>query len=87
MRTLAEARKAENSNAEPAAASRKLLRALVDPERRQVGCALVQAAYGGDRSVCHMFKDWATSPTGDMVMMRGTERQWRALAEKWKWER
>ena len=59
-------------------------RALVDPKRKQVACVLIQAAYGGDRSVVHLFRNWLLAPTPDMVWLNGTDEEWRGLADRWE---
>lgn len=61
------------------------LAAIIDPQRRQIGCVLVQAVFGGDPAVCHLFDSrlWATAPTETMRGARGTRSDWEALASAW----
>jgi hypothetical protein len=59
-------------------------RALIDPVRKQVACVIIQAAYGGDRSVVHEFDDWLVAPTPDMKWFTGTIEEWRQLAKAWR---
>ena len=60
-RNLAEAPAAPASKPEPAAALQ--IAALVDRKQQKIACALIQAAYRCDSSVCHLFDDWVTHPT------------------------
>jgi len=59
-----------------------VLKALYSPSKRQVGCVIVAAMFGGDRRVNSIVSaaDWFTGPTDDMVMMSATPAQWRQFA-------
>ena len=57
--------------------------ALVDRKQQKIACALIQAAYKGDPSVCHLFDEWVTQPTPDLVRAKGTMDQWKQLARAW----
>jgi hypothetical protein len=61
----------------------QLIKAIVDPNSKQIGCVLLQAALGGDQSVVHLFDDWLTAPTSGMGWAELTLPQWRDLAKKW----
>ena len=65
------------------------IKALVDPSQKKVGCALMQAAVGGDARVCHHFNAsrWFLAPTKGMGFASLTRQQWRDLADLWNQER
>jgi hypothetical protein len=54
-----------------------------DPVKMQPGCALLQAAFGGDRGVAFQLfnsQSWLIGPTPDMRMIYGTLEQWKKVA-------
>lgn len=58
---------------------------LVDLERKQVGCVLLQAVYGGDSHTpaYHAFNHdvWFVAPTPNMRMIRGTLKEFQLFAK------
>lgn len=59
--------------------------AVVYPEKKMVGCVLIQAAYGFNTQVPYLFdpEDWVLAPEDGGKAMRGTQEEWRKLADNW----
>jgi hypothetical protein len=57
--------------------------ALVFPERKKVGCVLLQVFVKGDRGICYLFNEWETNGSEDGIVMHGTRQEWERLAEQW----
>lgn len=57
--------------------------AVIDIKTKRPACVLLQAVWGGDRSVCNLVSSsyWHLAPTDDMQMIRGTPDQWAAWAK------
>lgn len=63
-----------------------MLKAVIYPDDKKIGCVLLQAMYGGDSSVPSLFFDndlWALSPMKNPRPCSATAEQWRWLAKKW----
>lgn len=59
------------------------LQGLYSPALKKVGCALLQAAAGGDKKITSIFSadDWFTSPQDDMIMISGTLEEWQRIED------
>lgn len=64
-------------------------RALYQPSTGMVGCVIIQAVFGGDREVCHLFsgKDWYTAPVKDAVWIDAPMKDWEFVASLSREER
>lgn len=63
-----------------------LIRCLIYPEEKKIGCVIVQAIAGGDSKIPGIFltEHWKLTPQKEGgVMMNATQEQWQALADKW----
>lgn len=63
-----------------------LLKAVIYPDAKKVGCVLLQAIYGGNSTVPSLFfegKQWATAPLPNPRPCSATPAQWRWLAKRW----
>ncbi len=62
-----------------------LLRAVIYPDSKKIGCVLLQAIYGGNSFVPQMFdsKLWALAPLDNPRPVSGTQAQWQWLADLW----
>lgn len=59
---------------------KRVYRSLYSPSKKQVGCVLLNVAYGLDRYPVNMLVDgehWFTFPPDDMVVLSGTVEQWK----------
>jgi hypothetical protein len=58
---------------------------MYDPETKQVGCVLIQAACGCNHSLVHKYgfdtRTWFLAPTEGMKRLSATDEQWRYVAE------
>ncbi len=63
-----------------------VLRAIIYPDRKKIGCVLIQAAYGGNTVVPHYFdsRQWATDLGENPRPCEATRTQWEWLAAYWK---
>lgn len=62
-----------------------VIKLVVDMKSRRPACVILQAIYGGDRSIVSRYFDggtWLTAPTPDMHMVSGTLSQWREFADE-----
>jgi hypothetical protein len=56
---------------------------VVDVKQRRPACVILQAVFGGNRSIVSQIfpaESWLTAPTNDMRMVTGTIDEWRAFA-------
>lgn len=62
---------------------------VVHPERRLIGCVIIQALGGvEDRSIVSYFDNWLLAPAQGMAIQTRTRTEWRALALRWNsWHR
>lgn len=62
-----------------------LLKAIIFPEAKKVGCVLLQALVGGDSAVCNLFETdaWEVTTLDGAKPVAGTQDQWERLAKKW----
>lgn len=56
-----------------------MIRALYSPRLREVGCVLIQAAFGGDRRACNAVSDWFTGVEDVAIMISAPLSQWRQI--------
>lgn len=65
-----------------------MMSAVIYPKQKKVACVLLQAVYGGDRRVPHMFATdlWAVYPEEGAVGFTDTRENWQKLADQWNKE-
>lgn len=59
---------------------------VMNIKTRQLGCALIQAAAGGDMLTFHRYfeaGDWTTRWDENMRVVWGTDKEWKAFAAKY----
>jgi len=58
---------------------------LYDTDKKQVGCVLLQAAFGLNHHLVNKFgfhsEGWFTAPTDGMRIYEATQEEWKAIAE------
>lgn len=63
------------------------IKAVIYPKSKKIACVLLQAVYGGNSHVCHLFDTrlWAVAPPKENpVGVSGTKKEWERLASEWK---
>lgn len=64
------------------AADSAKIKLLYHPDKRRVGCVLLQAVVGGCTHTAHFWTDspWITAPEEGMRMFSGTREEWEEIA-------
>lgn len=62
-------------------------KAVIYPKSKKIACVLLQAIYGGNSHVPHLFDTrlWAVAPPKEKpVGVSGTKKEWEELADAWE---